>query len=113
MSPIRYSRGVLLLFLVVLFIAWGVLPAVGEEGTASGVLDGKTFMVNQGEKGKEAKGTDTLIFKNGKFRSVGCDQYGFGEGAYKATVQGDTISFVADTMSESKGKMHWEGTVRG
>lgn len=113
MSPIRYSRGVLLLFLVVLFIAWGVLPAVGEEGTASGVLDGKTFMVNQGEKGKEAKGTDTLIFKNGKFRSAGCDEYGFGEGAYMATVQGDTIAFVADTMSETKGKMHWEGTVRG
>ncbi len=69
-------------------------------------------MVQQGEKGKEAKGTDTLVFKNGKFRSVGCDKYGFGDGAYTTTVQGDAIRFVADTMSETKGRMHWEGTVR-
>lgn len=113
MSPIRCSRGMCLLFVAFLFLTWGVLPASGEEGTGSGVLDGKTFMVQQGEKGKDAKGTDTLIFQNGKFRSAGCDRYGFGEGAYMATVQGDTITFVADTMSETKGKMHREGTVRG
>ncbi|MGA7105002.1 MAG: hypothetical protein WBX49_06620, partial [Candidatus Deferrimicrobiaceae bacterium] len=82
-------------------------------GTASGVLDGKTFMANQGEKGKEAKGTDTLIFKNGKFRSAGCDQYGFGDGAYSTKVQGDEVHFFADTESETKGKMHGEGSVRG
>ena len=113
MSPIRYSRGMCLLLLAFLFLAWGVLPAVGEEGTGSGVLDGKTFMVKQGEKGKEAKGTDTLVFHNGKFRSAGCDQYGFGDGAYSTKVQGDDVHFVADTESETKGKMHWEGTVRG
>jgi len=113
MSPIRNSRGIHLLMGVFLLLAWGVSPAIGGEGSASGVLDGKTFTVEQGEKGKGAKGTDTLIFKNGKFRSTGCDKYGFGEGAYTATVEGDSIRFVANTESEKKGKMHWEGTVRG
>jgi hypothetical protein len=113
MNPIRNSRGMHLLMGVFLLLAWGVSPAIGGEGSASGVLDGKTFLVEQGEKGKAAKGTDTLIFKNGKFRSAGCDQYGFGDGAYTATAEGDTVRFVAETTSESKGKMQWEGTVRG
>lgn len=112
MDSIRYSKAMVLFSVAFLLLAWGVSPAIGGEGSASGVLDGKTFLVEQGEKGKDAKGTDTLVFKDGKFRSVGCDKYGFGEGAYTATVEGDTIRFVADTTSEKKGKMHWEGTVR-
>ena len=91
----------------------GGSPAFGGEGSASGALDGKIFVVEQGEKGESANETDTLIFKSGKFRSVGCDKYGFGEGAYSATIEGDTIRFVAETTSEKKGKMRWEGTVRG
>ncbi len=112
MNPKRYSRGMHLLMGVFLLLAWGASPAIGGQESVGGLLDGKTFVVQQGEKGKEAKGTDTLVFKNGKFRSVGCDKYGFGDGAYTTTVQGDAIRFVADTMSETKGRMHWEGTVR-
>lgn len=111
-SPIRYGKGTYLLAAAFLLLAGGLSPAIGGEVAASGVLDGKTFVVEQGEKGKEAKGTDTLVFRNGKFRSVGCDQYGFGEGVYTATAEGDAIRFVVDTTSETKGKMHWEGTVR-
>jgi len=113
MSSIQNSRGMYLLMGIFLLLAWGGSPAIGGEGSASGVLDGKTFLVEQGEKGKAAKGTDTLIFNNGKFRSAGCDKYGFGEGVYTTTAEGDTVRFVAETTSESKGKMHWEGTVRG
>jgi hypothetical protein len=114
MGTTRYSIWISLVFSVLLLMAWIASPAIGgHHESASGVLDGKTFAVEQGEKGKEAKGTDTLVFKNGKFRSVGCDKYGFGEGAYTATAEGDTIKFSADTMSETKGKMHWEGKVRG
>jgi len=101
MSPIRYARGMYLLIAVFLLLAWGGDPAIGGEGPASGVLDGKTFVVEQGEKGQGAKGTDTLIFKNGRFRSAGCDQYGFGEGAYTATAQGDIVRFIAETTSET------------
>jgi len=113
MNPVRGSRGIGWLMAVFLLLAAGACPAIGGEGRASGLLDGKTFMVEEGEKGKEAKGADTLMFRNGKFRSAGCDKYGFGDGDYSANAEGDTIRFVADTRSESKGRMHWEGTVRG
>lgn len=113
MSSRRDFKGMYLLVAVFLFLSVGGYPAIGGEGSASGVLDGKTFVVEQGDKGEKAKDKDTLIFKNGKFHSVGCDKYGFGEGAYTATVEGDSVRFVADTTSETKGKMHWEGTVRG
>jgi hypothetical protein len=113
MGKTLYSRGMFSVLVVFLLAAWGS-PAIGaHHESASGVLDGKTFVIQEGEKGKEAKGSDTLVFKDGKFRSVGCEKYGFGNGPYTATVQGDTITFVADTTSEKKGKMHWEGTVQG
>jgi len=114
MNTTRYSRGIWSALGVFLLMAWGVSPAVGgHHESASGVLDGKTFVIQEGEKGKEAKGTDTLVFQDGKFHSVGCDEYGFGDAPYTTTVQGDTVMFVADTTSEKKGKMHWEGTVKG
>lgn len=113
MSPERDSKGMKLFLAVFLLLALGARPAIGGEGKVTGLLDGKTFVVEQGEKGKEAKGKDTLLFKNGKFRSAGCDRYGFGDGPYTANGEGDIVRFVAETTSESKGKMHWEGTVRG
>ena len=39
--------------------------------------------------------------------------YGFGDGAYTSTVNGDTIQFEAVTTSPTKGKMTWKGTVQG
>jgi hypothetical protein len=113
MGAIRDSGRMYLWLAAFLFLAWGGSPAVGAESMAGGILDGKTFVVEQGEKGKSAKGTDTLMFRNGTFRSTGCDRYGFGDGDYTTTVQGDTVRFVAETRSDTKGRMHWEGTVQG
>jgi hypothetical protein len=76
-------------------------------------LDGKTFAVETGEKGKSGGDKDTLTFKDGNFHSAGCDQYGFGVGGYTSTVNGDTIQFEAVTTSPTKGKMTWKGTVTG
>ena len=113
MRGVRGSGRMGLLVAGILLLAGGVHPALGGEESSSGLLDGKTFVVQQGEKGQAAKGTDTLMFRSGKFRSSGCDKYGFGDGAYTATAEGDAIRFVADTQSETKGTMHWEGTVQG
>ncbi len=108
------SKGIWSVLAVFLLAAWGGSTAIGaHHESAGGVLDGKTFVIQEGEKGKEAKGEDTLVFQDGKFRSVGCEKYGFGDAPYTTNVQGDTITFVADTTSEKKGKMHWEGTVQG
>ena len=103
---------------LVLSLLWAAPHAVAGEsemkGTAApGALDGKVFVIETGEMGKKADGKDTLTFQNGKFHSLGCDQYGFGLGMYTASAQGDTIAFAAETASAKKGKIRWEGTVRG
>ena len=76
MSSILYREGVYLLSAILLLLTGMFTPAFVSGATAGGVLDGKTFVVEQGEKGEKAEYTDTLIFKDGRFRSTGCDQYG-------------------------------------
>jgi len=113
MSPIQNQKTVYLLIMVFVLLAGIFTPVMGAAETATGLLDEQTFFIEQGEKGKEANETDTLIFKDGRFRSTGCDQYGFGDAPYTATQEGNTIRFVADTFSEKSGTIHWEGTVEG
>jgi hypothetical protein len=78
------------------------------------VLDGKVFVADAGLKGKEAdeKG-DVITFKDGKFHSSACDQWGYGKGAYRTTAASDGMSFEAETTSEKDGRLVWKGTVRG
>lgn len=109
----RTGPGIPALLAALLFIGQGTIPAFGSGGARAGLLDEKVFLVENGEKGKKAEGKDTYIFKDGKFRSAHYEKhYGFGEGAYTATQQGDAITFAADVGSESHGSIHWEGTVR-
>ena len=77
-----------------------------------GVLDGKTFLSEFGKKDAKTEGNDELVFKNGKFRSISCDPYGFAEGDYTATVSEEVITFEAETFSTSEGKIKWIGTVK-
>jgi len=91
----------------------GLFSISRDVSAGQGSLDGKTFVVETGEKGKSGGDKDTLTFKDGNFRSAGCDQYGFGDGAYTSSVKGDSIQFEAVTTSPTKGKMTWKGTVTG
>jgi hypothetical protein len=91
----------------------GLFSISRDVVAGQGPLDGKTFVVETGEKGKSGGDKDTLTFKDGNFHSTGCDQYGFGDGAYTSTVNGDAIQFEAVTTSPTKGKMTWKGTVKG
>jgi hypothetical protein len=77
-------------------------------------LDGKAFVAEAGMKGKDAdeKG-DVITFKDGKFHSSACDQWGYGKGAYRASAAGEAVSFEAETASEKDGRIVWKGTVRG
>ena len=101
----------LLVLTIVLCVA---LFSISRDVVAGqGPLDGKTFVVETGEKGKSGGEKDILTFKDGNFHSTGCDQYGFGDGAYTSTVNGDSIQFEAVTTSPTKGKMTWKGTVIG
>lgn len=99
------------------FVLFGfaLFAVAGFLFAAAGMLDGKTFEGMGAEKGKEAtdKDKDTLIFADGKFRSTGCDQFGFTPAAYTATKNGDAIDFESTATSEKEGSIHWKGTVKG
>ena len=51
------------------------------------MLDGRSFAGVVLECGKTEGDADTIIFKDGRFRSTACDQYDYGDGAYTATAR--------------------------
>lgn len=81
---------------------------------AQGLLDGRKFVADAGYVGKEAdeKG-DVITFADGRFHSLTCDRWGFNKAEYKATKDGDLVSFEATTVSDSDDRLHWRGAVRG
>lgn len=121
-QPISRKISVLLfspiLAMLLLKVALSVAQEVtttskGEIAIISGVLDGKIFNGPRGEKGKEADGEDQLSFRNGKLHSANCVEWGFGDGVYTATAEGDDVHFKAEIFSDKHGKIVWKGTVRG
>jgi len=82
-------------------------------GAEASLLDGKSFVGEFVQKGKTSGDKDTIIFANGRFRSTACDRYGYGDAAYKATSEGNTIRFEAETESPRYGKLVWKGIVKG
>jgi hypothetical protein len=87
--------------------------AVSGTAPSPGPLDGKTFVTQSGEKGKQASNKDTFVFRDGRFLSEGCTPWGFGDAPYRHTVEGDAIRFHAETRSPTHGNMVWDGIVRG
>lgn len=92
--------------------------AAGAAASPSGVpamssLDGKTFVAQSGEKGKQASNKDTIVFRDGRFLSEGCSPYGFKDAPYQAVIDGAAIRFHAETHSPTHGTMVWDGTVNG
>ena len=76
-------------------------------------LDGRSFHGVVLETGKTEGDADTLIFADGRFRSTACDRYGYGDGTYAASRDGDRIHFDAETESPRFGRLRWQGTVSG
>lgn len=76
-------------------------------------LDGRSFVGVVLERGKTEGDADTIIFKDGRFRSTACDRYDYGDGPYTVTANGDGVSFEAQTQSPKYGKLLWRGVVRG
>jgi len=93
----------------------GLSMAVASDaaGAQRDPLEGRKFDGIVLECGKTAGDADTLIFKNGRFRSTACDRYEYGDGPYTATASGDTVTFAAETESPKYGKLRWHGVVRG
>lgn len=97
------------LFVPPLCMAVAAEPALASRAA----LDGRNFDGIVLECGKTSGDADTLIFKDGRFRSTACDQYGYGDGPYTATRSGETVVFEAETESPKYGKLLWKGVVRG
>jgi len=76
-------------------------------------LDGRSFQGVFLERGKTSGDADTIIFKDGRFRSTACDKYDYSDAAYKTTTVGDSVRFEAETVSPKYGKLLWTGNVRG
>jgi hypothetical protein len=79
----------------------------------AGVLDGKIFTGQEGLMGEKSSGVDEVVFKDGKFISNGCLEWGFSGGEYTTTADGENVHFVADTYSDKYGRIIWTGTVKG
>jgi hypothetical protein len=79
----------------------------------SGILDGKTFVGKNGQIGKNDSEDDEIRFKNGKFLSVGCAKYGFGDAEYTSKKEGDRVFFTADIYSDKYGRITYSGSVKG
>jgi hypothetical protein len=75
-------------------------------------LDGRRFDGVFIERGKTSGDADTLIFKDGRFRSAACDRYGYVEVPYKTLVAGDAVQFEAESESPKYGRLVWKGVVR-
>jgi hypothetical protein len=86
-----------------------VPPSVAQANP----LDGRSFQGVFIERGKTAGDADTLIFKDGRFRSTACDRYGYADAPYKASAAGDVVDFEVETQSPKYGKLLWTGRVRG
>lgn len=75
-------------------------------------LDGRSFSGVFIERGKTSGDADTIVFKDGRFRSVACDRYGYGDAPYKMSTVGDTVLFETETESPKYGRLVWRGAVR-
>ncbi|MBI2266591.1 MAG: hypothetical protein HYU64_15750 [Armatimonadetes bacterium] len=103
-----FSVGVALIVLSVF-----VLSSLAIGATQSKLLDGKTYVGQMGEKGKGAEFQETLVFKEGTFRSKACDPLGFTAGPYGTTTQDGETRFTAVCSSPREGRIFWKGTVKG
>jgi hypothetical protein len=79
----------------------------------SGILDGKTFVGKNGIIGKSGSEDDEIKFENGKFLSIGCAEYGFGDSEYTTKLDGDKVFFTADIYSKKYGRITYSGVVKG
>ncbi len=93
-----------------LFAIAAVVPA---SPAFAGALDGRSFDGVFLERGKTSGDADTIIFKDGRFRSTACDRYGYSDASYKTSSEGDNLRFEAETQSPKYGKLQWSGVVRG
>jgi hypothetical protein len=112
----RLSRRVAEAFGLGLLLALGFgIPPPATAQQTTGALDGKTFVGQIGEKGKDKGDADEFRFSAGRFHSNACDAYGFSSAPYQSRSgkTAMTFHFQSETRSAKEGRMVWKGIVRG
>lgn len=89
--------------------------AFADEGPTakSNALDGLQFKGETGEQGKGDHHEDTITFKDGQFRSLDCENWGFGPAPYSVKKEGNSYRFSATLVSPDRGRLEWNGTITG
>lgn len=83
-----------------------------EEKSPPGLLDGKTFTGETGEKGKNKGNKEDFVFKDGHFDPLACHKYGFSATPYQGKKEGEAISFEAEHSNKKGDRMKWAGTIK-
>jgi len=103
-----------LLAVLVATLCW-LLAGVSPAAENPQLLDGKSFIGKNGEKGQTLAEyeDEEIVFENGLFTSVSCEPYHFGSSPYSARLIDGKIHFSAVTESPSHGKIAWQGVIDG
>ena len=93
-------------------VVGAVTCAAAETPSATmALLDGSRFVGQTGEKGKGDHHADTITFKNGMFRSLDCENWGFGAASYSVEKKGDVLHFTSTLRSPERGRLEWKGQI--
>jgi hypothetical protein len=99
--------------LAALLLGAAALGACRPAEAGRGLLDGRTFAGEIGEKGRSQGEPERISFRQGRLHSEACEAFGFEEGSYSATQSGEEVRFDAETRSPAEGRIEWRGTVQG
>ena len=103
---------------LILFCTFSILAnitafAADPSNSMSKALDGAKFVGETGEQRKGDHHADTITFKDGIFRSLDCENWGFGSAPYSVEQQGETYLFTSTLVSPDLGTLEWKGTIIG
>jgi hypothetical protein len=96
-----------------LLIASTAVFATDMSPSLRDALDGLQFRGETGEQGKGDHHEDTITFRDGQFRSLDCENWGFGPAPYSVKKEGDSYHFSATLLSPDRGRLEWKGTITG
>ena len=93
-------------------------PLAPEEAHSLGsaiskIVDGKTFSVDTGKEGKPAGGKDVVRFGDGLMSTALCIRFGFKPAPYTVRVEGSQVHFRSEMISETQGKLVFNGYIDG
>jgi hypothetical protein len=107
------DRRIVRVALAALLLGAAALAACRPAEAGRGLLDGRTFVGEMGEKGRSQGQPERISFRRGQIHSEACEPFGFEDGDYTAAQGGEEVSFTAETRSPGEGRIEWRGQVRG